>query len=787
MMDKFNNIYLGIVVQNNDPKKRGRVKVYVPSVSPAVYSEWIGDNTNKSFKFINNDLNPIMKELKKTLPWAEIAAPLTSEDASGRYNSYASKSSVSDANKYENFLKENTASSGEIYDQSSFRLKDAFDKNENNINNVNPYSYMYKPNTYSNKAKGSFGIPSVGAHVYVFFREGDYNFPVVMAAAYGINDWQGIYDNDVDYPGKFENFDASLSELDENVKTYRNKYVLNQKGGAIEINNTDFNEKVRITQYSGSFKEMNNHTSIELASKNDQKLVLADSYHTTKGFRNEYTGKNLDEIIVRDKYKKIGNLNKEIYEQWRDTFAPIQDTKQLFPKRRTFSYNVTDNSGNVIIKRNSIKQQKVGKDPEYPVFSDQVFALNNKNTFEDSGFSSIASSINIGSIVSGFLNPIFENVNDLVAKFASPAQGQQQTNATDSRNYTKETGLPIPVTSSGGTYDEDPNVNNLKDQIIQKLEELMDLEKEMGVGGNEFVEIAKNKIETIGMVMNDYGSIRVDPVGKLVTSEMIVGTNGVYKNREPAALIEYVDVQDMPGGTYNLNVANKYNLMVGAGGLQLKSSGPTNVSGSVTNIAGDQVNIGSEYGVNIDGDYVNISANILKLRNKRKRQIFVEGSLGVQNNIIVGGGLHVEGEMSVQHITAPAEFTTGGTSKASGQPTKGLVSSCVIGFIPRGATVNVSGVTLGSGFIKFDEAMPVVTNSIDLIAFNRGKVQPFPDPNSIEVYPHSHTTAGIPMTLVDSNKSLRNSTIKSKMSHGCNVPASSQFNTDKSQAINVSI
>jgi hypothetical protein len=73
-----------------------------------------------------------------------------------------------------------STSTGEIYDQSSFRLSDAFSDNSNNVNNINPYSFNYKPNTYSNKAKGSFGIPSVGAHVYVFFREGNTQFPVLI-------------------------------------------------------------------------------------------------------------------------------------------------------------------------------------------------------------------------------------------------------------------------------------------------------------------------------------------------------------------------------------------------------------------------------------------------------------------------------------------------------------------------------------------------------------------------------------------------------------------------------
>ena len=38
--------------------------------------------------------------------------------------------------------------------------------------------------------------------------------------------------------------------------------LLNQKGGTLEFVNSDLNEKVRMTHYSGSFKEMNNQTSI---------------------------------------------------------------------------------------------------------------------------------------------------------------------------------------------------------------------------------------------------------------------------------------------------------------------------------------------------------------------------------------------------------------------------------------------------------------------------------------------------------------------------------------------
>ena len=60
--------------------------------------------------------------------------------------------------------------------------------------------------------------------------------------------------------------------------------------------------------------------------------------------------------------------------------------------------------------------------------------------------------------------------------------------------------------------------------------------------------------------------------------------------------------------------------------------------------------------INIDAKVVNISGEILRLRNKNQRQVLIDSGLGVNKNVIIGGGLHVEGELFVQHITAPVEF-----------------------------------------------------------------------------------------------------------------------------------
>jgi hypothetical protein len=58
---EFNSIYLGIIVQNNDPQRRGRVKVFVPHLSPTIYEDWVGDNKDKFFNFVDGELQPILR------------------------------------------------------------------------------------------------------------------------------------------------------------------------------------------------------------------------------------------------------------------------------------------------------------------------------------------------------------------------------------------------------------------------------------------------------------------------------------------------------------------------------------------------------------------------------------------------------------------------------------------------------------------------------------------------------------------------------------------------------
>lgn len=747
MREKYHGMYLGIVIQNNDPEKEGKIKVYIPHISADVYENWYEIKSNKVFKFLgknlNSDLNDIIDTLKARLPWATCAMPLVGQNTPGRYNAHLEVGSISDSNTVDNITPLSGFSPDEDslnldgigekpsrkYEVDSFRVHDAFSSSENGeLNGVkrpNKYSYNYTPNSYSNSAKGSFGIPNVGSHVWVFFEGGSPSSPVYFAAAYDKSAWQSIYDNrdsdGIDYPGAYENVSKSDdSTYDHNTETYRNKYVLNQKGGTLEIVNTDNREILKMTHYSGSFKEFNNYTNIELASARDQKLVLEDQYLTVKGFRNVYTERDLDYIIRGDAHKKIGYQNTKDHERWRETARKLADVKQLFEIQRT--------SGGTAF--NSPQQTKSGTPAPCPVCNTSSIRADSlwqiKNKFSSTGI----------PVRKAFQDGVGSGDTISWGRRAPPSKGKFGNSSEifgETCPVCSGTGESVSSMDGDWAIEDRKSTTEWKKLLDDAVENLAVIEKALGAGGSEVVNISKHKIETIGVAMNDFGSIRIDPVGKMYRDAVVVANEGVFNSKQPSALIEYVHVDDLPGGSSTLNVCNRWNINVGAGGVSMKSYGPVDIGGTIVNVAGEQVNIGSQNEVVIDGGKrLELVADILTIRNRKNKQVLVDSNLGVSQNVVIGGGLHVEGELSVQHITAPVEIQETEQSEVYGKLLAGLSFRCT-GPWSHG----------GEGVIT------LTRDSID---------------DRVRVYDHSHHFKNLPLHLKKSNDGVRK---KGKL---CNEP-----------------
>jgi hypothetical protein len=721
--------YLGIVIANNDPSKGGRVKIFVPSISPSAYNNWNKELTDRKFKFlgknIDSDLTSITDELKDILPWAQCASPLVGEVSSGRYNSYNQSATVSDSNDYtsstpvEKFkpteYSQNPDGTGEkpanIFEKYNFSPTDAFvSPGASGTNKANLYGHNYRPASYSNKAKGSFSIPPVGSHLWVFFIDGNPMYPVYFAASHGTEEWQGVYDF-TDYPDSYENKTPNTKETDHNVEIYRNKYLVNQKGGTLEFVNTDNREAINLTHYSGSFISLTNPTTIYLATANEQHLVMGDKFETVRGTDNYYAEGDKDVTVRGDVYRKVGSLDSSSTQRWKDLMQGVADIKQRFETQRVKDKQLF----------NSIQQSQAGSYGPCPVCQ-QGRAY---NTLQNNPF---------GSVSTSTITTPTDQVTlytQVDAKGAQPPGNAQNLAIPPTGKCPSCGGTGKSISSMGGKWTPDPAKQQLQSLIASKIIDLSKAEASLGLGGHEIVDVTKHKIETIGTIMNDFGSIRVDSAGKIYNAGVYVGDSGVFENQASSPLIEYVHVDDLPGGNYTLNVCNRYTLQVGAGGISMKSFGPIQIGGTVINMSGEQVNIASGNEVNLDGGKrMTITADIMVFKQRQMGQVLVDSSLGVSRNLIVGGGAHIEGELTVNHVTAPVEIQQTENTVVYGTTNTGVDQ--IIGYV-RGVQGGTSTVAV----------------------YNSNGAGAFGSDDCIKTLPHSHHFRNLPLNLVASNTDLR--------------------------------
>jgi hypothetical protein len=196
-------------------------------------------------------------------------------------------------------------------------------------------------------------------------------------------------------------------------------------------------------------------------------------------------------------------------------------------------------------------------------------------------------------------------------------------------------------------------------KIAEYAEKIVENEKLLGPGGDEIVKVAMSKIETIGLAMNDLASFRTDPIGKSKIDGMYVSPQKTFPYFQPAPHVEYVDVADIPGGDYIVTAMNRYKLTAGSRGISLQTTGPMDVYGTIVNQASEQMNISSKNELVLDGgERLTIRARKVTVNPVEHNALTIDGQLHVTRNTIFGGGAMVEGELGVNHITAPVEWHT---------------------------------------------------------------------------------------------------------------------------------
>jgi hypothetical protein len=499
---------------------------------------------------------------------------------------------------------------------------------------------------------------------------------------------------------------------------YRNKFVWNQRGGAIEINNSTDREAVNISHFSGSNVKINNMVNSELATNNKQTKVNNDSFETVLNDKNVYTGKDYIERVVENTYKYKGFNNQDeidAAEEWKELYRPIAEKNSEFEILRggkSYPNGVETSQSGGRAPNSTINQEHYVINDEYPGYGLPPIVGN-----PDFGVDEVTDYIP----VSPLKNPgVLLGVNPTIADIdTGSGPGGYASNADGVIKY----GPGENAATEEGDWAVNPAHQSLPEDLLALQEELNPVEQRMGNGGDEEEFTYRNKLEVVGAAVNDYPSVRIDPEGRSQPSEVNVGIDTSYVNVDSVPHVEEVDNSSaFPVGNYTLNVGNKYDVVVGSGGIQLKTSGAVEIGGTTFKVSAHKINLQSAAGVNISSENVVELQSAKTIALRSNRQILIEPGLGVKNNAIIGGSTYTEGETYIHHITAPAEV----------QQTEETI---VFAKLLQGLKFRAKGPWIGGpGTIEV------------LLDSNEGK---------IEGAPHSHHFKNLPLRLTDGNQSVR--------------------------------
>ena len=232
------------------------------------------------------------------------------------------------------------------------------------------------------------------------------------------------------------------------------------------------------------------------------------------------------------------------------------------------------------------------------------------------------------------------------------------------------------------------------------VKKLTDIEKKMSPGGAPIQTYMGDLCITVG---GAHASAESSPAvsvvdGWPVPSKVSIQSDRTHIDQKSTPHVQSV-AQSIPWGALTIVASNKFNTVIGSGGISMHTDGCLDInSGGRTMISslheinmttsGGNINIICGHNVNIKGDTVTVQTT------DPNNQVVVNSNLGVARNVTVHGSTYVDGELYVQHITAP--ISTRLTSKAScNSNNSGISVGSIIGWVDV-PYYNFSGTSTGT-------------------------------------------------------------------------------------------
>jgi hypothetical protein len=502
------------------------------------------------------------------------------------------------------------------------------------VRNINPSAGSMLSAPMFSGGTGMVSVPKPGAKVWVFFHGGDAQQPVYFAQQPDPVSYQNI--QEINSP-------SNLNE-DTDTQIAQNNTIDSKQGGlrmVMQLVKQKFSKIASDWGHTSMYDKNGNRISFTSDGQyhnnpgNETRKIGGNSYTTVRGNSENFVNGTSNTVNMGDHYSFIGEQGT----------PEIEATNQL--------------QGRL----NKIHQDKIDYISKHAVHGDTICCpvCNANYLSQDSCVSSIL------GFVRKIIPPYFSFALDVLDFIGTAAEVILPS--THSAYVLNGGTCGNPLCHNGQIPEPSRAIaeaNKIAAQQYQDQQsDIQELESKLGMGGTHIIQTPKdmyfgagigavnsaNPYAYIGKNSNSYHSAPADKTPTVLINKAD-GFDAVAHN----------DVPMIPGGNLVYKAVNKIQFIAGTPGMEFNTGGKIKINAGdleITACHSDLI-LASKYttvvkgkGVHIDVDDSDGTGGFL-INAKRSR---VAGSLSVDADMAVKGGLTLDGELSVPFLAMPSMRT----------------------------------------------------------------------------------------------------------------------------------
>ena len=476
---------------------------------------------------------------------------------------------------------------------------------------------------------GIFSTPKVNSHVWVFFNEGDPQYPVYFAQHIVIADWQRL--KQVSSPG------ALINTATDTSKTVISTIQQPNAGGIDLITTANINPSTGIQEENsgvvlrgaaGNLFSLMSTGNVEYAPVNKTTKVAGDKFLTVEGSNQTHAKGSTTNIVGEDYTLVVGDIGEEAVQAHKDIMSLL-----------------------------STGHERVVKSSEQPSGKTIPCPKCNEVQVVDSGGLLWKLAKKIGNGVLNCLpknNTAIDFVTEALSDFTTPIATKP------SKDIHKKTTCGNINCVNNRIPDYNAHTPEIETASIEYQEgifnDILKHEQLLGQGGNHTTVVSKNSLTKVGLLIN-----KLDPIAKQKDSFPIkngldfINKTGVTAKGDSVNTFKVLDVPGTPTGYYDLIVGSKYNLVVGSRGIHMQTTGVFQLDCAHMEFTSNHLSLGNESGITkINGGAVIIEAKKSITMGGSPTNVHVNGSMHTTANVTAQGSIFANGNLYAKRLIIPA-------------------------------------------------------------------------------------------------------------------------------------